>query len=341
MRQKIDIHTHILPREIPRWMDKFGYGGFVGLEHHRHGCARMLRDDGRFFREIQDNCWDPDVRIHRCDEVNVAVQVLSTVPVLFNYWAKPKDALETSRFFNDHIAEIVAKYPARFVGLGTLPLQESDLAIRELERVVKDLKFPGVQIGSNVNGRNLDDPEIFRVLSAAEKMGACVFVHPWDMLAPERMSKYWLPWLVGMPTELSIAICSLIFSGTLEKLPRLRIAFAHGGGSFSGSLGRIRHGYHARPDLCAIDNAHPPDHYTKRFFIDSLVHDEDYLRYLITLHGPDRIALGTDYPFPLGEDHPGQMIESMGLDSTAIDRLFSGTACEWLGLKFGTDGVLR
>src|SRR6185312_15688085 len=135
-----------------------------------------------------------------------------------------------------------------------------------------------IQIGTHVNDWNLDHPALFAVFEAAQELGAAVFVHPWDMLGRERMGKYWLPWLVGMPAESSLAICSLIFGGVLERLPALRVAIAHGGGSFAGTFGRIQHGYEARPDLCAIDNPHPPSDYLGRIYVDSLVHEARALR---------------------------------------------------------------
>ncbi|MCA9310818.1 MAG: amidohydrolase family protein, partial [Phycisphaerales bacterium] len=156
--------------------------------------------------------------------------------------------------------------------------------------------------------------------------------HPWDMMGKEQMGKYWLPWLVGMPAESSRAICSVIFGGVLERLPHLRIAFAHGGGSFPGTIGRVEHGFNVRPDLCAVDNAVPPRDYLGRFWVDSLVHDADCLRALIHLVGAGRIALGSDYPFPLGEDPPGSLIESMDdLDDRTRALLLSGSALEFLG----------
>jgi aminocarboxymuconate-semialdehyde decarboxylase len=247
---------------------------------------------------------------------------------MFSYWAKAADGLDLSRLLNDHLAGIVGRWPTRFAGLGTIPLQDPGLAIGELERCVGDLGLDGVQIGSNVNGRNLDDPELFAVFERAADLDAAVFVHPWEMLGRDRMSKYWLPWLVGMPAETAVAICSVIFGGVLERLPSLRIGFAHGGGSFPGTFGRIQHGAEARPDLvpCA------PSGYLGRFFVDSLVHDADALRFLIRLVGAERIALGSDYPFPLGEEVPGAMIESMSdLDAETRTRLLSGTAMEFLG----------
>lgn len=329
---KIDIHTHILPKDLPRWKDKYGYGGFVQLEHHKPCCARMLKDDGTFFREIEENCWSPDARITDCDKHGVSLQVLSTVPVLFSYWAKPDDGEDLSKFLNDHIANIIQEKPDRFAGLATIPMQSPKHAIRELERAMK-LGFKGIQIGSHVNDKNLNDPGIVEVLQAAQDLNACVFVHPWDMLGGDRTKQYWMPWLVGMPTEVTIAICSMIFGGVFEKLPKLRMAFAHGGGSFPGTFGRISHGFQARPDLVAIDNKTPPEKYLNRIYLDSLVHDPRQLKLLIEMFGENRIALGTDYPFPLGELEPGQMIDSMDLSQKTKERLLVGTAKEWLGMK--------
>lgn len=330
--RKIDIHTHILPPQLPDFKEKFGYGGFVVLKNRPDGKTDMLKDDGKFFRTVEPNCLDIEARLHEMDAKSVDVQVISTVPVMFSYWAKPEHCYEISRFLNDHIAQEVAKHPSRFIGLATLPMQDSKLAIKELERAVKELGLAGVQIGTHVNQKNLDSAELFPILEAAAELSACVFVHPWDMMAPERMSKYWLSWLVGMPAETTLSICSMIFGGVFEKLPKLRVAFAHGGGSFMGTLGRIEHGFNVRPDLCAIDNKRGPREYLGRFWVDSLVHDPLLLPQLIQTFGEDKVALGTDYPFPLGEELPGELIMASGhLSKDCKNALLYKNALSWLG----------
>lgn len=332
--QKIDVHTHILPPNIPKFKDKFGYGGFIQLDHDHHNCcANMVRDDGFFFRKIESNCWSPEKRIEECLKTGVHRQVLSTVPVMFSYWTKPQDGLYIAQFLNDHIAEVCQKWPSNFFGLGTLPMQDTELAIKELERCMKELKLQGVQIGSHINDMNLNDPKLFPIFEAAQELGASIFVHPWDMMGKSEMPDYWLPWLVGMPAETSRAICSMIFGGVFERLPRLRVAFAHGGGSFPSTIGRIEHGFNVRPDLCAKDNQKNPRDYLKSFFIDSLVHDESALKYVVDLFGAENIMLGSDYPFPLGEHHPGLLIESMSeFDDKIKGQLLYQSALRWLDL---------
>jgi aminocarboxymuconate-semialdehyde decarboxylase len=329
---KIDVHTHILPENWPDLRERYGYGGWVRLEHFGGCRARMMVDD-RVFREIEDNCWNPDTRIRECDHVGVDVQVLSTVPVMFSYWAKPEHALDLSRYLNDHIAEVVARHPTRYIGLGTVPMQEPEMAIQEMERCVKELGLPGIEIGSHINNWNLDEEDLNEFYAAAEELDCALFVHPWDMMGKERMPRYWLPWLVGMPAETTLAICSVIFGGVLDRHPKLKFCFAHGGGSFPMTIGRIEHGFHVRPDLVQLHITREPRDYLCQLYFDSLVHDPEVLRYMIGLCTAEKIALGSDYPFPLGEHHPGKMIEEMSdLSPATRDRLLAGTALEWLGL---------
>ncbi len=328
---KIDIHAHHLPRDWPDLAERYGDARFPVMHHTDDGRHRVYKD-GKFFRELFANSWDADLRIAEYERFGVQVQVISTVPVMFSYWAKPHHALELHRALNDHMAEACRAHPRHIAGIGTVPLQSPRLAIEELERCMEQLGLQGVQIGSHVGDWNLDAPELFEFFAAAESLGAAILVHPWDMMGSESMPKYWLPWLVGMPAEQSRAACSLIFGGVLERLPELRLCLAHGGGSFPYTIGRIEHGFNMRPDLVATDNPHNPREYLKRLYFDSWVADERALRYLLDTCGVDRVMLGTDYPFPLGEQSPGAGIAALGLGAEAQARLFHGTALEWLDL---------
>lgn len=327
---KIDMHTHILPSKLPNWAEKFRYEGFIHLEHHQPGRARMMRGEN-FFREITSNCWDPRERIAEYAKHDTQVQVVSTIPVLFAYWAKPKDTAEIAMFLNDHIEQLISDYPKQYIGLGTLPMQDTNLAIKELERC-KKIGLLGIQIGSNINDQNLNEPQFFPIFEACQELGMAVFIHPWNMLGMHSMEKYWLPWLVGMPAETSRAISCMIFGGVLEKLPHLRVCFAHAGGSFLPTFGRIEHGFKARPDLVAIDNPINPREYLGKFWVDCITHDPTLLRLIIDMIGEDKVTLGSDYPFPLGDLEIGAFIQDAGLPKSTIEKIYGQNTLDWLGI---------
>jgi len=301
---KVDLHTHILPRDWPNLKQRYGYGGFIQLCHCQDGTTDMMKDE-TFFRKVDPNCFSAEDRLKDMEKTGVDVQVLSTVPVMFNYWAKPEDTLDLCQILNDDLAKVVSTNPKKFIGLATLPMQAPELAVKELKRCVK----------------------------VAEELNACIFIHPWDMKMDGRMEKYWLPWLVDMPSETTTAICSIIFGGVLEKFPKLKICFAHGGGSFPYTIGRITHGHDVRPDLCAVNNKNSPRKYIGQIYTDSLVHDVNALELLVKVIGENNVILGSDYPFPLGEHHPGQLIANMkSFDEQLKDKLLAGNVFNFLGL---------
>jgi aminocarboxymuconate-semialdehyde decarboxylase len=328
----VDIHTHILPEHIPDFSKEFGYGEFITLDHYKPQYAKMMKGK-EFFREVFCNCFEVNQRLTEMSETNVNVQVLSTVPVMFSYWAKPVDGMNVAKFLNDDIATKIQTNEDKFIGLGTLPLQDPELSVEELDRCINELNLTGIQIGSNINGLNLSEKALFPVYKRAEELGAAIFVHPWDMMGFDRLKKYWLPWLVSMPAETSAAICSLIFGGVFEKFPKLRFAFAHGGGSFLATIGRIEHGFKVRPDLVAVDNKRNPTEYLGHFWIDSILHDQSALDYSIEKVGIDKIALGTDYPFPLGELEPGKLIVESKYSETDKQKMLGLNAFDWLGIS--------
>jgi aminocarboxymuconate-semialdehyde decarboxylase len=214
-----------------------------------------------------------------------------------------------------------------------VPLQDVDVAVREMERCINELHFPGLQIGSNINNSNLGDKKFRPFFKRAEELNCSIFVHPWEMMGEQYMQEYWLPWLVGMPAETARAICSMIFGGVFESFPGLKVAFAHGGGSFPLTIGRIEHGFNVRPDLVAVDNRVNPRKYTGKFWIDSLVHDKAAMQFIMNVMGDDKICLGSDYPFPLGEHFPGKMIVEMRFSKEVQEGLLFRNAREWLGMS--------
>jgi aminocarboxymuconate-semialdehyde decarboxylase len=326
--KRVDLHTHILPKKLPDLSAKYGYGGWISTEDLPNGGKRMMLD-GKPFRDIECNCYDPEARI---DETDGQIQVLSTIPVLFNYWAKPDHCLDLAKYLNDDISMTCQQYPKKFIGLGTLPMQAPELAVQELYRCVNELGLKGIQIGSHINEWNLDEPALDPIWTACEELDVPVFVHPWDMQQDGRMSKYWFPWLIGMPCETTIAICSLIFGGVLERHPKIRFCFAHAGGAFPYTLGRIEHGFQVRPDIVATNNKVNPLSYIGRFWCDSLIHDEEALDLLIKKIGIDRIILGSDYPFPLGEHEAGKMVaESSRLTEEQKYKILFGNVFEFFG----------
>ena len=328
---KIDTHTHIIPKKLPNWSEKFGYGDFIYLQHHKKGFAKMMRGN-QFFREINENAWNPKLRIDEYAKFNTQVQVVCTIPVMFSYWAKPLDCLDLSQFLNDHLAELIEKYPKHYLGLATLPMQDTELAIQELERC-KKIGLQGIQIGSNINDLNLNEERFYPIFEACEKLSMAIMVHPWNMMGMKNMQRYWLPWLVGMPAETTRAICSMIFSGIFDKLPKLRVMFSHAGGSFLATLGRIEHGFNCRPDLVAIDNPVNPRNYLGKFWVDSITHDPVMLEYVLKMVGSKKVVLGSDYPFPLGDLEIGRFIEDMNLEESVKEDIFYKAPLGWLGVN--------
>lgn len=326
----IDIHTHIIPSELPDFSKEFGYGNFITLYHHLPNKAWMMQGEKKF-REIDINCWDVSVRIEEMEKFQIDAQVISTIPVMFSYWAKPQDGLKVAMFLNDHIAKIINHYPKKFIGLATLPMQDIELSIKELERA-KSIGFRGVQIGSNVNQKNLTEQEFGEFFSACESLDMCILVHPWQMMGQEYMQKYWLPWLVGMPAETARAIASMIFSGVFDKHPQLRVCFAHGGGSFIPTIGRIEHGWECRPDLVAIDNPNNPRNYLGKFWVDSHTCDHKLLQYIISEIGVDKVVQGSDYPFPLGEAVPGELVRTAPISEKDKQTILCDAPKKWLGI---------
>jgi aminocarboxymuconate-semialdehyde decarboxylase len=326
----IDIHNHFFPSSWPDLAARYGTPDWPWIKHTEPGQADIMVGD-RFFRHIYSACWDPEVRLQEMDRDGVDVQVISATPVLFAYERPAEHALDCARLFNDAALELCSRGKGRLKSLCQVPLQDIDAACKELSRCMR-AGHQGVQIGNHVGSKNLDDPGIQTFLRHCADEGAAVLVHPWDMFGQERMPKYMMPWTVGMPAETQLSIVSMILSGAFDRLPRtLRICFAHGGGSFAFLLGRLENAWHHHP-VAHGDCEHPPSHYLDRFCADSTVFDQRSLGFLVETMGTDRVMLGSDYPFPLGEERVGSLIRQSQLAQDAKVKLLGGNAVRFLGL---------
>lgn len=327
----IDIHNHFFPRTWPDLAEQYGTPNWPWIKHTEAGKADIMVGD-RFFRHIYSACWDPEVRLREMDRDGVEMQVLSATPVLFAYDRPAEHALGCAQLFNDAALELCAQGRGRLKSFCQVPLQDIEASCRELSRCMRAGHL-GVQIGNHVGEKNLDDPGIVTFLRHCADEGAAVLVHPWDMLAPQRMPKYMMPWTVGMPAETQLGIVAMILGGAFDKLPRnLRICFAHGGGSFAFLLGRLENAWQHHPvahGVCEL----PPSQYVDRFYADSAVFDERALQFLVGTMGEGHVMLGSDYPFPLGEHRVGSLIRSSQLPAPAQDRLLGRNAIEFLGLQ--------
>ena len=326
----IDIHSHFYPDGIPDLSARFG-GEWPGFRHTGPGKG-MITLGNRDYRPVYEACWNPALRLEEMDRDGIAIQVMCATPLLFAYEKPAHQALECARLFNDMALELCGHAPERLKALCQVPLQDTDASCREVSRAARAGHI-GVQIGNHVGPRNLDDEGLITFLQHCAAEDVPVLVHPWDMMAPERMPGYMLQWLVAMPAETQLSILSLILSGAFERLPHsLRICFAHGGGSFAFLLGRVDNAWHNR-DLVRKDCPHPPSHYTDRFYTDSAVFDENALALLVNVMGEGRVMLGSDYPFPLGEQRIGSLISGSGKFSAETKTgLLGGNAVKFFDL---------
>lgn len=327
---RVDFHTHIIPKDLPDFASK--YGGKWPTLHQTCACGANIMVEGNVFREVTDQVWDPQKRIKDMDREGVDIQVLSPIPVTFSYWADVKAATEMAKIQNDFISQTVKENPSRFLGMGTVPMQDVKAAINEMDRSVNELNLYGIEIGTNINGENLDSPQFLEFFEKAEEWNVPLFIHPWETMAKDRTPRHNFMYTVGMPSETALAAASLVWSGVMEKFPNLKICFAHGGGSFPYILPRLDKGWEVWPHLRLT--THPPSHYTQNFYFDSLNYDPLNINYLMDRFGRDKILMGSDYPFLLREIPPGNVVDQMEILTEQEKRLILGeNALRFLNVK--------
>jgi aminocarboxymuconate-semialdehyde decarboxylase len=330
MEMRVDFHTHIIPENFSELTQRFGGEKWPTLER-TCACGANIMIAGKVFREVTDQVWDAEKRIKDMEREGVDIQVLSPIPVTFSYWAPAEQAEILARVQNDFIADLVNQYPTKFIGLGAVPLQNVEVAIREMDRCKHELGLSGIEIGTNVNGVNLDDPQFIEFFEMAEKWEVPLFIHPWETLGKERMPRHNLMYTVGMPSETALAGASLILGGIMEKFPKLKICLAHGGGALPYLLPRLDQGWKVWPHLRLLDK--PPSYYAKQFYYDSLVNEPVNLNYLLQNFGHERIIMGSDYPFLLREVPPGKVIDdTVGLSKEQTEAMLGKNAFEFLNI---------
>ena len=326
----IDIHTHVVPATFPRSLH--GVAGWPSMET-AHACHRNIIIDGKVYRTLSDKCWDVPKRVADMDAMGIALQVVSPMPELFSYWLPLPAADDLLRYINDQTAEFVAASNGRSAGLAAIPLQDENAAIAELTRASKHLGFAGVEIGSNVNGVPIGSPAFDPFFAAAEALEAAIFVHAVRPTGMDRLiGPGALQQVLAYPTDIGLAAASVITGNVLQRFPRLRIAFSHGGGTLSSLLPRLAEGVRTFP---ALRDSVQEDVYTQalRFFYDTLVYDEVTLRHLINVFGDTQLMVGTDFPFKFHERRPVQRIYEAVSDLAVRERVLHTNALRFLNIE--------
>lgn len=330
--KKIDMHAHLFPRITREEAARLDPAGAPWLRIDEGGETGQIMLADKPFRPVYRALWDPSLRIEELDRHGIDMQVVCATPVMFGYRYDGRVAADWAERMNDLALEHCAYAPARLKAMAQVPLQDLELACAEASRA-KASGHIGVQIGNHLGPLDLDDDHLVAFLQHCGENHIPVLVHPWDMMTDGRMKKWMMPWLVAMPAETQLSILSLILSGAFERLPKsLKICFAHGGGGFAYLLGRAENAWHCR-DIVRADSPHPPSHYLDRFYVDSAVFDPRALQLLVDTMGVERVMLGSDHPFPLGEQEIGKLVgEHPGLDASAKARIMAGNALEFFGL---------
>jgi predicted TIM-barrel fold metal-dependent hydrolase len=325
----IDTHGHLLvPAAVALAADQPGEAADANAERASFSVASVAANQDQIKR-IWPQLTDVGRRLADLDAMGVDIQVVGPMP-MHRYWAKPDLAVKLATVTNEAVAAHCADGGGRLVGLGTTPLQHPDLAVRVLESAIRKLGLKGVSVSTNVDGRELADRVFDPVWEAAADLGAVIFIHPWGCSLGSRLSTNYLGNTFGQPTETALALSHLIFDGTLDRHPGLKILAAHGGGFLPTYIGRSDHAWESRPDArgCALR----PSEYLRTIWYDALVYTPQALRHLIDAVGVEKVVLGTDYPFDMGVTDPVARAESTGLPAADLTAILSGNAVSMLDL---------
>src|SRR5688572_25568037 len=334
MSDVIDIHTHIVPEQFPAYRGKGKDVPWPSMAQ-AHACHKHVMISGKLYRTVSDGSWSVPRRIEQMSEMKVTRQALSPMPELLSYWLPLDDAKVMIRYLNEQIAEMIAAAPDRFIGLGCIPLQDVDEGIRELEYVLKTLKFAGVEIASHVNGVSIGDARFEPFFAACEKLGAAIFVHALRPAGQDRIVGAFAEQAVCFPGDIALACASMITGGIASRHPKLRIAFSHGGGTMSILMPRLVHAWNMFPKA-KESLPESPAVIARRFFYDELVFDPEAVKFLIKQFGSSQIVLGTDYPFALGDTKPLETLAKTGIDDATRTAITSSNARRFLGLPAGS-----
>ncbi|WP_342452976.1 amidohydrolase family protein [Pararoseomonas indoligenes] len=329
----MDVHAHVIPASFPRALRDPVPSGWPAMAMADDSCHAHVMIDGRNYRTVSDRCWDVPKRIADMEAMGLSLQAVSPMPELLSYWMDAPDAAELLRYINDETAAMVAESGGRLLGLGAVPLQDMDLALKELARAKEELGFAGVEIGSNVNGVPVGHPSLDPFFEAAESLDMAVFVHALRPAGMERLvGPKNLQQVLAYPTDVGLAAASVLCSNLMLRRPRLRIAFSHGGGTLASLLPRLEQGWKTFPAMRDAIQASPAEQ-ARRLYYDALVFDTPMLRHLVATFGDDRVMIGTDHPFAFHDSEPVRRILEAVPDEAARDRLLSGNARSFLGLS--------
>lgn len=326
----VDVHTHVVPENFPAYRGANPQIPWPSMTP-AHSCHRHVMMSGKLYRTVHDGSWSTARRIEDMQGMEVGQQALSPMPELLSYWLPLADARVLLRYINEQIAAMVADAPARFHGLGAVPLQDVDAAIAELRHVMEVLGFRGVELASHVNGISIGDARFAPFFAAAEQMGASIFVHALRPAGADRVVGAFPEQAVCFPGDIALAATSLITGGIAARHPRLRVAFSHGGGALPILLPRLDHAWRALPESHA-SMPEPPNVLARRFFYDALLFDPRAIRFLLDVMGEEQVVIGSDYPFEMGDLHPVRSLRAAGLDDAGVRRVTETNARRFLGL---------